>query len=97
MIDVLKGAGIFVSGAIGVSCLLFAYQILFGNRQEYERNRRRIGGLGNLLSGRVSTVADGGRDYRVAAGIAINRKTNEWVEQGRLSQEALLSALRRPQ
>jgi len=97
MVEILKAVGIFASGAFGVSCLFFAYQVFTGNKSEYERNRRRLGGFKSVFSGSVPTVADGGRDYQVAAGIAIDRKTNQWVEQGKLSTEALLAALRRPQ
>lgn len=96
MAEIFRAFVALALGATGVLCLIFAYQIFRGNGREYERNRHRIGGIKNVLSGKVATVADGGRDYRIAAGIAIDRNKNEWVEQGKLSSEALLSALRRP-
>jgi hypothetical protein len=48
----------------------------------------------NAALGLVPTDYDGRRDYRVAAGIAFNKKTKSWVEQGRLSAEAIQSSLR---
>ena len=96
MADLLQAIGLFVSGAAAVLFFLFALKLLRGNWAEYGRNRQRLGSVRAAMRGEVETVSDGTRDYRVAAGIAIDSKKNEWREQGRLSTEAISAALRQP-
>ena len=97
MSDLLQAVGLFVTGAATILLVLLAVKIARGNRSEYERNRQRLGSsVVTAIRGEVPTVSDGTRDYRVAAGIAVDRKKNEWVEQGRLSSEAIAGALRQP-
>jgi hypothetical protein len=67
------------------------YVIWTGDANEYERNRHRVKSLKNSVSGTVPTKYDGTRDDKVAAGIAI--KDGKWIEQGRLSDEALHDVL----
>jgi hypothetical protein len=93
--QLLIATTIVVSGVAMIWCLVAGLQVLLGNRLEYERNRRRSGDLIRALKGDVPTVSDGTRDFRVAAGIAV--RDGKWVEQGRLSTEAVSAALRRTQ
>jgi hypothetical protein len=94
--QLLQGAAFFVAGAGSFLCALLACRIFRGNRLEYDRNHERTGSLSSAIRGEISTVFDGTRDYRVSAGIAVDPKTREWVEQGRLSTEAISAAIRPP-
>jgi hypothetical protein len=96
MSEILRDAILLLSGAGAVSCALVAWRIWRGNALEYERNRRRVGSLRNAIRGEIPTVFDGTRDYRVSAGVGVDTKTNQRTEQGRLSAEAISSALRPP-
>ena len=96
MSEALRDAILLLSGAGAITCALIAWRVWRGNPLEYERNRHRIGSLRRAIRGEVPTVFDGTRDYRVAAGVAVDKKTNEWTEQGRLSAEAISAALRPP-
>src|SRR5689334_6419450 len=72
----------------------YGWRLAIGSASEYERNRNRTRrSITNVLWGTVPTWHDGNRDEKVSAGIAIDRKTNRWIEQGRLSDEALEDVL----
>jgi hypothetical protein len=61
-----------------------------GSHNEYERNRARTRkSFLKIFFGTVPTFHDGVRDDKVSAGIALDRKNNRWIEQGRLSDEAI--------
>ncbi|MFO1080358.1 MAG: hypothetical protein U1E23_07020 [Reyranellaceae bacterium] len=77
----------FVFVRIGVA-------ILRADRSTYARNRLRTRTTGDAIKGDVSPNYDGARDYQVAAGIAIDRRRNQWIEQGKLSNEAVANVLR---
>jgi hypothetical protein len=95
--DITSAIVLGVTGTIFVTSIIFLLRIIFGNAGEYERNRRRAGGFVKTIRGEVPTSFDGTRDSRVSAGIAIDRKNNAWLEQGKLSNEAIAGALRSPQ
>ena len=94
--QLIQSVAFFLLGAGALVCGLLAWRIWRGNRHEYDRNRLRTGSLRNAIRGEISTVFDGTRDYRVSAGVAVDKKKNEWVEQGRLSPEAITAAVRPP-
>lgn len=96
MAELLQGVASFLLGAGALVCALLAWRIWRGNRLEYERNRERTGSVRRAIFGELPTFFDGTRDYRVSAGVAVDRKKNEWVEQGRLSAEAIKAAVRPP-
>ena len=70
-------------------------KILRGSRNEYERNRSRAKNPWIVFTGGINPRRDGTRDDKIAAGLAINIDSNEWVEQGRYSDEALHDVLAR--
>jgi hypothetical protein len=79
---------------LGICLIRVGIVVFRGNRNEYNRNRNRLGGsLLRVIRGDIPTKYDGTRDDKVAAGVAIDLKRNEWKEQGRLSDEALRDAL----
>jgi hypothetical protein len=94
--QLIQGGAFFLLGAGSFLCGLLAWRIWRGNRLEYDRNHERTGSVRKAIRGEISTVADGSRDYRVSAGIAVDPKTREWVEQGRLSTEAISAAINSP-
>ena len=91
--ELFQSLGLFIAGGVTIACFTLVYRLVFGNKSEYERNRRRAGGFLQTMRGEVPAIYDGTRDSRVSAGIAI--KNGEWIEQGKLSSEAVASALRR--
>jgi len=95
--DVLKGVAIFILAPLAISLLIVSIKLLRvyrTDRGEYARNRDRSPSVWKVLRGETPTFYDGVRDERVAAGIARDVKTNQWVEQGKLSEEAISNVLR---
>ena len=74
---------------VGAFFIILAIKVMLGSRVEYERNRDRSRGFVATLRGQVSTLFDQGRDHRVAAGIAVDKKTKRLVTQGRLSEDSM--------
>lgn len=97
MLDDLVGAVLFgASILLGICLIRFGFIVFRGNRNEYNRNRSRLGNsVLRVIRGDIPTKYDGTRDDKVAAGVAIDLRNNEWREQGRLSDEALRDALAR--
>jgi len=74
----------------GLCFAWLAYLLSRGSRNEYERNRARVrSSFMNVFLGKVPTTHDGVRDDKVSAGLAWDKRRKKWVEQGRLSNEAL--------
>jgi hypothetical protein len=92
-----QAIGLVIAGGLTLVFFVLGWRVAFGNATEYERNRRRAKNIKQTFLGKVPPVFDGTRDARISAGLAVDRKTNQWIEQGRLSDEAVASALRRPQ
>lgn len=92
-LDIVIGLVASVLVLIAFRMLRVAYLIVAGDLNVYQRNRGRVRSLSAVAKGKVPTKYDGTRDDLVAAGVAIDTKSNTWVEQGRLSDEALQDAL----
>lgn len=92
---ILLALGIVATGVVALYLFRVAVKLLLGNPAEYERNRLRSGGFKGAMRGQVPTALNGTRDYRVAAGLAVETDSGTWIEQGRLSDEAILASLRR--
>ena len=97
MAQIAQSIGLLVTGGIAIFFAVLALRVIFGNKAEYDRNRRRAGTFMQNLKGQLPLTADGTRDARIAVGLAVDCKTNTWIEQGKLSAEAVADALRRPQ
>jgi hypothetical protein len=76
---------------IAIAVFHIGWRIMKGDPNEYERNRQRVKSFKNTVHGTIPTKYDGGRDDKIAAGIAV--KNGQWIEQGRLSDEALRDVL----
>lgn len=96
VLDLLKGIAALV--LVPVTLALFVltwrlWRVYLTDRSEYQRNQARSPSLRTVLRGEAPTFYDGVRDERVAAGVARDLKTNKWVEQGKLSEEAVSNVL----
>lgn len=87
--ELIKGL-VLIAGT-GISCALFlaGVKVFLAAKGDYDANRVLTGTLRNALRGELRTSRGGTRDGRVKAGLAIDRKTNRWVEQGGLSEESI--------
>jgi hypothetical protein len=94
--DFTKGVAVAVLLPLAVSLFVVGLKLLrvyWRDRSEYIRNQERSPSLDAVVRGEVPTFFDGIRDERVTAGLAIDTKNNTWVEQGKLSEEAVSSVL----
>jgi hypothetical protein len=94
--DIARGAAIWVLIPLAFTFFAIAYKLLRlyrTDRVEYVRNQQRSESTASVIRGDAKSFYDGVRDERVAAGIAVDTKKNEWVEQGKLSEEAVASLL----
>lgn len=94
LVDLIQALVLLALGSFAGSCVIFAIKLIRADGHEYARNQHRTGNFRKALRGEIDTVFDGSRDYRVSAGIAVDCRTNSWVEQGRLSEEAVSASLR---
>lgn len=83
-----------LGGIVCTSLFLMALSILRTDKNNYEANRRLARSFKQVLRGEVKSYQESssaGRDHRVCAGMAIDKKTKKLVSQGRLSDEAISS------
>lgn len=92
----VKAGGLLVVGTIIAALINLLMRLWRADRNEYDANREAVPTWGALFTGRVNTRVGGVRNFRLRAGLAVDTNTNTWVEQGRLSEEALDSVLRSP-
>jgi hypothetical protein len=95
--DFARGVAVFFLVPLAFLFLALGYRLLKvyrTDRTEYMRNQLRNVSLAAAIRGEASSFYDGVRDERVSAGIAVDTKRNEWVEQGKLSEEAISNVLR---
>jgi hypothetical protein len=93
--SLLLGGAIVAIGIVGLSIISVGIRLMLASRSDYDRNRERSPKPMDPIRGTLSVNHDGVRDFRVAAGLGVNLRDNTWVEQAKLSDEALL-ALRYP-
>lgn len=86
--ELVKAIFLFVFGIVAITSIAVGLKIIFSDTNEYNRNRRKTGSWRNPLRGTVNTCCEGnGRDHSISAGLAV--KNNTWIEQGKLSDEAI--------
>ena len=96
ILDLLRGIAVFVlvpAALILTVVTARLNRVYWTARSEYQRNQARSPSLRSVLRGEAPSFYDGVRDERVAAGVARDLKTNKWVEQGKLSEEAVSNVL----
>jgi hypothetical protein len=96
-IDLLRLVAFAVLLPLALASFIVAWKLIRTyclDRGEYSRNQARSVNMSTVLRGAVPTYFDGSRDERVSAGVAVDKKNNIWVEQGKLSEEAVSSVLR---
>lgn len=88
-LDIAILAIVLLLGSVGISFLRLSFLLAKSDLTIYERCRSRTAGFMRAARGQVYPKSDLNRDHRYALGITINQKTNEWVDQGKLSDEAI--------
>jgi len=94
--DFLRGIAVLILIPIAFTFLAGAFKLLHvyrTDRTEYLRNQMRATTPLAVMRGETNSFYDGVRDERVSAGIAIDGRNNRWVEQGKLSEEAVSAVL----
>lgn len=81
-----------LGGIISIVVFILGLRILSADTACYQQNYERSKRFRDVLFGRVRTKHNGTRDFRVRAGLVVNRN-NQWEEQGTLSEEAVDSVL----
>jgi len=76
-------------GSAAITLVMLALRIMFSAKSDYQTNFEHSSSFRDVLRGKVRTTYDGSRDFTVKAGLAIDTNTNEWIEQGALSDEAI--------
>lgn len=97
MSELIQAIVFLFAGVLAVSFFVAGYRVWAGDKREYDQNRLRVTSLVSAIRGTIPQSADGTRDSRVSAGLAVDLRTNEWIAQGRLSNESIAAALRKPQ
>jgi hypothetical protein len=85
---------IFGCGVLAITFLFVGMRLWLTDKGEYDRNYERIGSFLDAIRGRVGTWHNGARHFRVNAGLAIDTQSNEWIEQGAISEEAIDAVLK---
>lgn len=83
---------VLFGGMIAITFFALGVKLLLSDSCAYDSNRKKCGKFVNPLKGTVPSFNNGNRDYRVCAGLSINRK-NQWTEQGALCEESVDSIL----
>jgi hypothetical protein len=92
--EVIAGAVILCTGWIGIFGIRLGLKIFFADKEEFRRNKEASPGKLDPIVGTLHTFYVGARDHRISAGLAVNKKTKKWVEQGILSESAVDTILR---
>lgn len=95
--EVFRSVGLAVLIPLAISFLIIAVRlirVIATDAEEYVRNQERSPSLRAIIRGEAPTLFDGARDERVMAGLAVDTNKNVWVEQGKLSEEAVSSVIR---
>lgn len=91
---IIKVAVLVFGGMAAVSFFKLSMAIFRADKSEYGISRARTRSWYKPIFGDVQTYHDGYRDFRVQAGLAVDKKTNTWKGQGILSEESIDSILK---
>lgn len=92
--ELFAGVVILGTGLIAVFGIRFGLKIYFADSEEFRRNREASPRKTDPIFGTLRTFYVGARDHRISAGLAVNKKNSQWVEQGILSDSAVDAILR---
>lgn len=87
--QLIEGVFVAAGGLFAVGLVALGLRMFRADKADARINGQLVGPLRNALKGQVRPVTHGTRDYRIKTGIAVDLSKNEWVEQGRLSDEAV--------
>lgn len=91
--EVIDALVVLLGGVISIGLFALAFKILFANKADYEINRERSNSIVSVVRGNIRTKHGEHRDFRVQAGLAVDKKKNEWAENGALSEESIDSVI----
>ncbi len=91
---IIKVAVLVFGGMAAVSFFKLSMAIFRADKSEYGISRARTAKWYKSIVGDVHTYHDGYRDFRVQAGLAVDKKTNTWKGQGILSEESIDTLLK---
>lgn len=77
--EIIRAVILLVGGTLSAALAILAFRVLRADKAEYKQNRRRSGKIFAPLSGDLETYFDGGRGERVAAGLAVDTRTNRGI------------------
>jgi hypothetical protein len=95
VLEIFEAIGTFFVGMVVIKLLVMALRIYTSDKNTYKRNNRLSGGVMSTLRGGVNPRSEQDYDYITQKGLARNIDTNQWVEQGALSDYAVHSILRK--
>lgn len=88
-------AAVALSSLVTILLLSLSFKFATADKHAFRSNQKASKGFMNALKGTVPSYHHGGmRDYKVHAGLAIDRKKNKLVSLGGLSSEAVASVLK---
>ena len=92
--EAIAAAVIVAGGWFSILAIRLGMKILRADPEEFRRNREASPRKRDPLLGTLRTFYLGARDHRISAGLAVNKKSRQWVEQGVLSESAIDAILR---
>ena len=95
IVEIIKVLFVVGGGIIAALFVLAAWRVALADRDLYAQNQRHIKSYRDVLKGhlQVRSYHGGVCDNGVAAGLAYDRTAKRFVEQGRISDDALLDIL----
>ncbi|MBM9615021.1 hypothetical protein JWJ90_12095 [Desulfobulbus rhabdoformis] len=85
---------LYVGGFFTIMFGAIGLKFLFTTSHNYRQIHEISGSFSSALKGTNSAFNNGSRDNRKKAGLAIDLRTNTWIEQGTLSDDSLDSIFR---
>lgn len=92
-LEISRAVVLLLGGSISITLFTLSVKLFTVDSADYNKNRDCYRNFMDPLRGTVLVHSEGSLNRRVQPGLAIN-KNNEWVAQGRLSDEALDAVLR---
>ncbi|MBF0145874.1 MAG: hypothetical protein HQL84_04850 [Magnetococcales bacterium] len=93
--DLWQAIVLLVGGIVSVHLFVLGVRFLQCDRNQYELNKNLSKSILNVLRGGIKSDPNSDHGHLVRAGLAKRLDTDELIEQGELTEEALSPILRR--
>ncbi|WP_152533276.1 MULTISPECIES: hypothetical protein [unclassified Labrenzia] len=82
-----------IAPVVSLALLLIVWKVRFGKHPAVLAARKSAKSFRRTVTGDLEPVHDGRRDFRIAAGLAVQKsnKKKKWVSQGKISDETIHS------